>query len=270
MIKVKKIPKKLAKTILKKSSLPKRHMCSMLEAIYIGENNCDGVYIITDNKIGADSLAGNLYQTCCSNRSCDYVAKWQPLPFKLLPDGSNIHPLMEAEIQYKVAKLGMAPMVREIWQCDNGIIIIMDAMKYTALKDITELSQDQIKKTAEFYGMKSKNILEIMEKNKNFEVKGEDTKAEKNKKIKIIKNILDLIYNLHNHKISHGDCHLNNFMRNQEYDYKFIDFGLAREDACEYNIDRDFLDLKRSLNNLIYSNGYKNLEYLIDLIPTPK
>lgn len=215
---LKHINKKLERQITSKNK-----MCTGLKSVYISNKKCDSIYYIMDQeKIGHQGLSGSeIFRTCCKN-NCDFVAKFLPLPWLLLPDESNIPPINEAKIQSIVGELGLAPKVHEVWKCEKGVIIIMDAMYITAYDDLTTV------------------------------IKGESTSNRKKRKTKIFETLLKLIDKLHSHGIAHGDSHLKNFMRTKKDPdrYYFIDFGLSTTMPNEYRLCRDFKDIFNDIKKL--------------------
>jgi serine/threonine protein kinase len=130
----KEIDRETATTILNLSNLPERSMCTTLDKFY-SDYSCDGgIYVINNDRIGEKSIFGQIYQSCCGNK-CDYVAKWQP----------NIdEALNEAKMQITVSEYGLAPKIREVWRCPEGVIIIMDALSITAKRELQKLRREQI------------------------------------------------------------------------------------------------------------------------------
>lgn len=153
-----KISDELAKEFIDHSNLDTRELCTALSSVYVGTKRCEGVYTITDVSIGEPSIYGKIYQACCKD-DCSYVAKWQK-DKKMAKE--------EADIQYLVAKQGLAPHIREILVCDKGTIIIMDALTITAMRIITSLSKTQRDVTQKYYQEKIQPVLNILKE------KGED------------------------------------------------------------------------------------------------
>ena len=70
--------------------------------------------------------------------------------------------------------------------------------------------------------------------------------------------------NLYEMRISHGDTHLNNYMRGMDGVYKLIDFGESEEKPTMNELVRDLKRTRRDLIKLVEEDGYNNLEYLVD------
>ena len=216
------------KKILDVSNLPTVTMCATLEKVFIDSDECPGIYKITDKKIGNESSYGSIFLTCCESEekvgkftsvsnNCDYVAKWQPIidlgaGFKMTNTSENM--INEARLQYIAARRGLAPMIREVMICEEGSIIIMDALTITA--------QDEI-------------LADVDDVDHN---------------IKILKTLLELLKRLHSIHIFHGDPHFNNFMRGLDGEFYLIDFGKAQLTKNIYIQFRDYEVFEDALERL--------------------
>lgn len=307
-MKIVEISSDIAKNILGLSKLPERNLCSSLEAVFVDNELCEGVYTISQNRIGEKSVFGEVYQACCK-KNCDFVAKWQALGGKHKKTKEDI--LKEVEIQSIASKNKLAPSIQEVWICPEGIIIIMEALKITASRDLKTLSEQQLYDTILYY----KNVFDKKIKETEMYVKksdfssikksidkenlgklsfqdlkdirrdinkfcytygveplddiyviGEDSNEDKKIKKDILKSLLDLLKQLHSLGIVHGDTHLNNFMKMiGDNRYYLIDFGESKINPTEQDVKKDFLRLKRDVEELSSQHRYTNLDYLAEL-----
>ena len=293
-LKSKEITNNMAKAIMHFSNLPKREMCTGLEAVY-SDGICPYMYKITDEKIG-EGAYGKTYKTCCQDNCNDYVAKWQP----------NVsRAKREATLQFLASQHNLAPIVRELWICDLGGIVIMDALKTSALENLEDLSDEQ-KDTAKVSPLEKQKIIEkakilginedvdlktlkdyqtymnyinelISLENKKgrsisflneikYKVSVPDSLTQIENKKKIIDDIITLLTKIHNlTEIVHNDAHLGNFMTDQDGKYKIIDFGLATHIQNSEGV-KDFKELENSLIRLREKS--RHLNYLLDYFYT--
>jgi hypothetical protein len=302
-MKVKHISNELAMKILQTSSLDSRDMCTVLEAVYINEDDplpCPGVYKIEGGQVGNKSMWGKVYQATCDGIP-DKIAKWQ---------SNVVKGMEEAKIQDEVAKLGMAPEVREVWKCDKGVIIIMDPLKISLKQQLQELTLEQLGKTIEHYkkiygekieelsdhkvdvsgvtedleeGLRSFDDLKRMRVfinrlcwETNLEVKPiddnptiqiSDSPEKRAKRENMIKQVIGIMKNIGGElNLCHGDTHLENFMNGFDGKYYLIDFGEASRPK---DVNRDMAFFRKHLVKLIDEDGYKNLSYLKKLVGVP-
>lgn len=276
MIAIKQISSEMAQIIMQTSSLDERKLCSGLKQFYCDGESCSGVYTVTDAQIGEKSINGVIYQACLEN-DCDYVAKWQ----------SKIDiAIAEAKVQQFAAVHNLAPKVQQIWVCQEGAIIIMDAMSIAVSRLIKALSPQQLQATIDYNlnvfrkkiggDMKTDFVktVEDLRKlrsdiNKKLYARGDsplpdvetipDTDEQKENRKRIMMDVFQLLNDLHKLGIVHKDAHLNNFMADKNMKIKIIDFGMATE------LHDDFLvDYKRAVRNIsqYINEGYTNLDYL--------
>ena len=278
------ITSEMAAQILNVNHLPARDMCKRIDQVYIGDQKCEGIYTMKD-PIGEASVYGKVYTACCDG-NCSYVAKWQP---------NSKMALNEAKIQYSVAQQGLAPMIREVWVCPEGTIIIMDALSITAKRMLLTLGDVQrqtvINKYVNIYkavlnkypneiGLIPK-LMAIKSEQQLFDIRKEinlllcrkyrcqpiediiiteeDSKEEKDMKIGIMNQLIGLLGSLHSMGLVHGDAHLNNFMSKDDKWY-LIDFGLTLDDTLKNRMG-DYQKIIFDLTRLI-NDGYENLRYL--------
>jgi serine/threonine protein kinase len=288
------IDEEIALKILGLSDLPSRSMCSKLESIYSDKSCPNGIYVVTNNRIGEQSAFGKIYEACC-HKTCDYVAKWQP----------DIEvALKEAEIQHIVSQENLSSTIHNVWICDSGVIIIMDSLISTALNDLKEITDEQeantevirpnvlrelFKKALAEIGKPEwfekitlktlnqfKKYREIINKaiHKNNldiqeipEISYSTTIPDNDQQIKhkttILNEVVSLLKRIHTMGYYHGDTHLNNFMRDREGNYKMIDFGMSGLIRTDDNVDKDFLKVEASL--IALGIKHPHLEYLIEV-----
>lgn len=283
-------------------NLMNEQLCTNLDALYIGDAKCNGVYVIQEKQIGEKSGHGTLYQACCEN-DCAYVAKYQH-------DRKTAK--REANIQFILSRHNLAPIVREVWDCDRGVVIIMDALSITVQKILTMLSKSQKEETGSYYARKiysklkelhdvgvddifigedidiielgdivkdKKTTYEQLLKYRKYidtvcdvkniipiekmEVKGDDDQYVKTMRENIMDQVYNLINKLHQLNYVHLDTHLNNFMTDHSFEKVYmIDFGLAQISSDPEDREIDYKKIKQSLDELIVDKGYINLKYL--------
>ena len=172
-LKIYQIPDEFAHNFINNSNLNSRNLCNKFTNYYINNNSkkCPNGFIIEEDSYGKRSNNGEIYKACCDD-DCEYIAKWQS--FKQ-------NALNEAEIQNYFAQLGIAPKIIEIWECSNGVIIIMDKLNETVRDIILELSPLQIYNTKKYYTKIFNDKLNELEK-----------KIKKLEKLKKIENLEDL------------------------------------------------------------------------------
>ena len=156
----KKISSELAREILQTSSLDIKGMCTTLEEVSVDENDtnpCPGIYKLGDNPIGNKSVHGKVYNAYCRENLESKVAKWQSKSdIEFNPE--------ETALQYVASSYGLAPLLKEVWECDKGVIMIMDPLKISLKQDLMELTQKQIATTLNFYKKSyTKKINELEE-----------------------------------------------------------------------------------------------------------
>ena len=246
--------------------------CSPLDGVGLDpldHGGCSGVYAIVEDKVRGSGKYGTVYEACCGS-NCDFVAKWQP--------GSD-EVIKEAKLQNIAARNGLAPVIRDVWKCDlSGIIIIMDALRTTAKAELQSLTPEQWEVTLNYYKnlfirrTDPKNISELLKEYDEikriqpslppFKIQVEDNDEQKDRKIRIVNTLIDLLESLHNLGISHGDSHLSNFMTNDGGRYYLIDFGNSLSPTKLLYVKKDYSLLYDSLKTLADFGGYTNLKYL--------
>jgi hypothetical protein len=197
----------------------------------------DNNWIIIPDKIGEKSKYGSVYQACCG-RKCDYVLKFQY---------DKLKTSKEIEIHKHIYELApkLVPKIIEDYECKLGQGIILEKLDLTlgkALEIINE-EKDELKKIK--------------------------------KKIKIQKNLIEMVNVLHNYcGIIHNDLHVNNIMckinnldeekdeddedeeKDMFTDWKIIDFGESKYiNSYKDNIDlvyKDNIDLVYKANEDYY------------------
>lgn len=269
------------------NELIKTKLCSKVESLYCEEDECKNTYDISDDRIGEESINGVVYKACLENK-CNYVAKWQ---------SNKEVALNEAKMQMIAAKDGIAPNVRQVLTCPEGVIIIMDAMSMAISRLFKMLSRDQLNRTIEYnteyfdktiqksgieveYNRDDIKSVEDLRKirariNRILFSSGfaglndvftmEDTEDMKEKRKKYIKTIFKLINRLHKLGISHNDAHLNNFMTDDKGNLKIIDFGTAKQINTHDNYLNDYKRVQRNISQY-YEEGYTNLDYLVHFV----
>jgi hypothetical protein len=298
-MKVKHISDELAMRILQTSSLDTRDMCTVLEAVYINEDDplpCPGVYKIEGGQVGNKSMWGKVYQATCDGIP-DKIAKWQ---------ANVVKGMAEAKLQDEVAKLGIAPEVREVWKCDKGVIIIMDPLKISLKQKLQELTLEQLEKTIKHYKKIYKEKIEELSDYKvdvsgvegdledlrsfdevkrlrvvintlcwetdlsvktiddNPAIQIPDSPEKRAKREDMVKQVIGIMENIGDMlNLCHGDTHLENFMTGFDGKYYLIDFGEASRPK---NFYKDFTFFRKHLVKLIDEDGYKNLSYLKKLV----
>ena len=141
-LKVHQITDEFANNFINNSNLNTRNLCNTFKNYYYNSNSkkCSNGFMIEDDSFGKKSNNGKIYKACCDD-NCEYIAKWQ---------NNKENALNEAHIQNYFAQLGIAPKIIEVWECSNGVIIIMDKLNET-LKDILlELSPLQLYNTKKY------------------------------------------------------------------------------------------------------------------------
>lgn len=281
----------LAKKIMNNADLNREKLCTVLNKVYCQGRECENVYeIVASKQIGENSGYGKIYEACLYN-NCDFVAKWQ---------NNQIKSLDEAKYQMKAAEYKLAPEIKQIFECKEGVIIIMDALSRTLMKVLTTVSYEQTEDVLEYF---KKEMNEYVKKydilkyeNLNFinncetirdlksainyinesladigaplitevpKIRIEDTERTKTLRKKIITQCFNLLVQLHEIGISHNDCHLDNFMCDDEYNFYLIDFGDAQPISVS-DPKEDFQTLKVTLMWQQQHEGFSNLKYLVD------
>jgi tRNA A-37 threonylcarbamoyl transferase component Bud32 len=141
------------------------------------------VFTVRSNVIDKGSTS-DIYETC-EKDECHYIAK----VIKKIKDSKEPNFLNEALCQIKAAKLGLAAMIYEVWNCKDTIMLIMDKIPG---------------ETLEIYLSK--------------------TTIDDNTKRHIVQKAFMALDELHQIGMIHGDSHMNNFMV-EGNDIFFIDFG---------------------------------------------
>lgn len=302
--KLKKVDEKTFNSLYKNINIYKLsgHLCVDLEAVYIGQRECKGVYTISTESMGEESRYGDIHIASCDEKA-KYIAKWQPL-------SSNINAMKEAEIHYIASLKGIAPMIREVWVCKKGTIIIMDNLQQTAKRQILLLSKSQKNKMViklvliinnrleelKDEGEDVSSLFEIVNEpnitidalkkivipvnvfshkhnlekiNTNIPIDPDDEKQKEQRK-KIIDDIFEVIKKLHSAGIVHNDSHLNNFMISTTGKYYVIDFGLSKlisglkpTKINKYK-NKDYEVFIKNIKYYIKNMDYTHLKYLYE------
>tara|TARA_B110000908_G_C10184716_1_gene417433 strand:- start:53 stop:1033 length:981 start_codon:yes stop_codon:yes gene_type:complete len=134
------------------NNIDSKEMCTTLNAVYVGKEKHEGVYYVTKHKIGEPSMYGKIYLACLGKK-CNYIAKWQQ---------DKEMAIMEATIQHNLSTFGITPNIREMWVCDKGVIIIMDALSNTAHRELFNFSRKQVEREQEYKHVFSDKIDEIV------------------------------------------------------------------------------------------------------------
>lgn len=272
------INEELSKQILNTSNLPERKMCNKLSKVYCEGLDCEIIFTISEkspvpeNERGA---FGTIYQACTSD-SCDYVAKYQ--------HGINLD---EAQMQHKANFYGLAPKVHQVLMCDSDenphTIIIMDALKQTAISIIKQVSDEQLNyaKSRFTKQLTDKNIdptfyesvkpttiddlidiVGLIKRQKGIKIEFdilEDSEDQQIIKMNLIKDIVNILHSLHKINILHNDTHLYNFMIDKNNKVFAIDFGASI--ITNKGFELDFTYFIHDITTLI-KLGYVNLRYL--------
>jgi len=254
----------------------KNKMCKAIETFYCDGKDCDNLYSITDLQIGEKSVNGVVYQACLLN-NCSYIAKWQK---------NAITAISEAQIQQEAATKGLAPYVHQAWVCDQGAIIIMDAMSIAVSRILKSLTQEQLSQTIKTntdkfkltgipFEEKSIRTVEDLRKtrssiNTSLYRQGKtplgdietakDTEEQIQMRKRILREVFDLIDKLHSIGIEHNDAHLNNFMADSNMQIRIIDFGESKKTPGPIG-GKDYKRAARDISQYI-DEGYTNLAYL--------
>jgi serine/threonine protein kinase len=136
-------------------------------------------FLVKSNVIGEGAF-GYIYETC-EKSECTYVAK----VIEKLNYSQN-----EPYNQIIAAGHGLAPVIHEIWNCKNKVMLIMDRIKGITLQRYLE-----------------------------------NVHIDDSIKTHIIKKVFEAIDNLHAIGILHGDLHSQNIMVKEDGSIIFIDFG---------------------------------------------
>jgi tRNA A-37 threonylcarbamoyl transferase component Bud32 len=258
-LEIKIIDEETAQKIL--GNLEDKSLCIGLEKFYCSGVDCNNLYTITNKGLGKFSAHAKIYEAC-KNENCDFVAKWMLEGPDRDPDEESdlylkpIKPIEEALFQYRASQYNLAPKVRQVWQCNKGIIIIMDALSTTAGDILKHLEYNQTSK----YNISNINSIEDYLEYRPISIP--DSEEQKNIKIDIVNKMINIINKLHKIGISHGDAHLDNFMFDKEGKIYFIDFGFS-EELSKFNNNRDYKSIISSIETCI-KKGYTNLQYLLD------
>lgn len=269
--------------------LIKKKICSTVDKLYCEDDECKNIYKITSDRIGEDSINGVVYKTCLE-KNCKYVAKWQ----------SNKQVAMNEYNMQKLASTNnIAPKIRQVLACPEGIIIIMDIMAVAISRLFKILSKEQLQSTIKSnleyfdnvientelkidYDKNSINSVEDLRKlratiNKvlfstgnaglNDVTTNKDTSKQQQIRVGYIDDIFALIDKLHSLGVSHNDAHLNNFMTDLDGNIKIIDFGTAKEITTHDDVLVDYKRVQRDIVRY-YEEGYTNLDYLVKYINT--
>jgi serine/threonine protein kinase len=150
------ITDEFAQNFMMNSNLNTRNLCNTFTNYYNNSNSkkCPNGFIIEEDSFGKKSNNGKIYKACCDD-NCEYIAKWQ---------NNKENALNEAQIQNYFAQLGIAPKIIEVWECSNGVIIIMDKLNETVKDIILELSPLQIYNTKKYYTKIFNDKLNELEK----------------------------------------------------------------------------------------------------------
>lgn len=81
-------------------------------------------------------------------------------------------------------------------------------------------------------------------------------------KMKLFKQLLNIVFELHNHNIVHNDLHLKNIILNKSNTIYLIDFGISFFDMTKNKIHKkkDIRSLGIILYYLLYKNNFKKLD----------
>jgi serine/threonine protein kinase len=276
MIPVKKISSEMANALV---NTGKNKMCKAIETFYCDGKDCDNLYTITDLQIGEKSINGVVYQACLLN-DCSYIAKWQKNP---------VTAISEAQTQQEAAKKGLAPYVHQAWTCDEGAIIIMDAMSIAVSRILKSLTQEQLAQTIKnntdkfkrsgiIFDEKAIRSIEDLRKTRSLinttlyrqgknplgDIETvQDTDQQMDTRKKTVSEVFNLLDKLHSIGIEHGDAHLNNFMADSDMKIHIIDFGEAKKISGPIT-GKDYKRAARDISQYI-DEGYTNLAYLKEL-----
>lgn len=281
---------KLAEKIMNNADLKKDKLCTTLNKVYCEGKECENVYeIVASKQIGEKSVYGKIYQACL-DKDCDFIAKWQK---------NKDEALQESKIQKIVSEYKLAPKIRQIFECKEGIIIIMDALQLTLARFLKTLTKEQTNITLSTYKNLYKNIMDKHKIDINIDIDNdvknledlykcrskinvhlyrkdletlegpkvliEDTETEMIFKKGVINQVFRLVQKLHEIGITHNDAHLNNFMCDSSFKFYIIDFGMSRNLDPNSDLDKetDFKRILRDLKKFVEEDGYINLEYLL-------
>lgn len=280
----------LAEKIMNNADLKMNKLCTTLNKVYCEGKECENVYeIVASKQIGEKSVYGKIYQACL-DKDCDFIAKWQK---------NKDEALQESKIQKIVSEYKLAPKIRQIFECKEGIIIIMDALQLTLARFLKTLTKEQTNITLSTYKNLYKNIMDKHKIDININIDKdvenledlyncrskinvhlyrkdletlegpkvliEDTEAEMKFKKEVINQVFQLVQKLHEIGITHNDAHLNNFMCDSSFKFYIIDFGMSRNLDPNSDLDKetDFKRILRDLKKFVEEDGYINLEYLL-------
>ena len=173
----------------------------------------------------ASGFYGKVYSICNSSENCHFIAKILNIKKE------NVK--KEIAFQLKAISLHVAPKIYQVCynKPEKTALIIMEKLDYT-LETIIE------------------NVLKSTELTID---------AKKILFHELLQFIVDAIKILHNHGITHGDSHLQNFMYNKNLEkWQIIDFGLATDDIHDKN--EDFEQLLDSFHRKIGFVMFKDVK----------
>lgn len=272
-----KLDKKTSDKFLQALNVSGKGMCQKLEGIYIDGELCPGAYKVSDKLLGRGNF-GSVYQSCLQGRDCQYVAKWQKTNNK----GNNIQDMIdEANYQIQASKLGLAPRIREVWQCSDGMITIIDALSQSLDRVMLELTPTQYKEwersiskiltkkeIEQLKGGGDQQWIEMFKKHKE-EFKGgiitPDSPEVQRERKRLVVESFEVIKKLHvEAEITHGDIRMGNLMIDKKGKVFLIDFGNAFPYTSAKSANNDFEEIETSFSTYVYYYGFNNLQYLFD------
>lgn len=189
--------------------------CPVREYIYEDNTNtCSKFWeILTNMRYGAPSEFGKIYQACCKN-NCNYIAKI--IPISEISSFEDIE--KEISIQtfvYKSSPDITIPII-QAYRCrdKNEVIIIMPRL-YATFKE------------------------RLMGDISNIEM------------LDILRRIYHVVKYLHDIGYVHDDLHVNNIMFEENDTIKLIDFGKSFYTTDQTELQRDFVRLGLSIDNIM-------------------
>jgi len=123
----------------------REQVCFPLTEYIAGDHTEENVSVRT-RMTASDGAFGEIWQACVASdplqsgrpsvNQCRYILKYQPFreenESKGLPAITRDTISREATLQRELAKLKLAPQVKDSWLCETGGVIVMPALKRTA------------------------------------------------------------------------------------------------------------------------------------------